>query len=83
MYLVKHPSFGMLYTLNDGQQIPRPGLGVWQAAHEQAQSTIETALEVGHRSIDTAAIYQNEEGIGHALQQADVPREELFITTKM
>jgi len=72
-----------LITLNDGNQIPQLGLGVWQATNEQAQSAIETALEVGYRSIDTAAIYQNEEGVGHALQQTDVPREDLFITTKL
>ncbi|MCS3431340.1 2,5-didehydrogluconate reductase DkgA [Klebsiella sp. BIGb0407] len=72
-----------LITLNDGNQIPQLGLGVWQATNEQAQSAIETALDVGYRSIDTAAIYQNEEGVGHALVQTDVPREDLFITTKL
>ena len=72
-----------LITLNDGNQIPQLGLGVWQATNEQAQSAIETALDVGYRSIDTAAIYQNEEGVGHALQQTNVPREDLFITTKL
>lgn len=72
-----------LITLNDGNQIPQLGLGVWQATNEQAQSAIETALDVGYRSIDTAAIYENEEGVGHALQQTDIPREDLFITTKL
>lgn len=72
-----------LITLNDGNQIPQLGLGVWQATNEQAQSAIETALDVGYRSIDTAAIYANEEGVGHALQQTDIPREDLFITTKL
>lgn len=72
-----------LITLQDGNSIPQLGLGVWQASNEQAQTAVETALEVGYRSIDTAAIYQNEEGVGRALQQTTVPREDVFITTKL
>lgn len=72
-----------LITLQDGNSMPQLGLGVWQASNEQAQTAVETALEVGYRSIDTAAIYQNEEGVGRALQQTTVPREDVFITTKL
>jgi len=73
----------VLIKLQDGNLMPQLGLGVWQASNEQAQTAVEKALEVGYRSIDTAAIYQNEEGVGHALKQATLPREELFITTKL
>ncbi|MBS0849242.1 2,5-didehydrogluconate reductase DkgA [Citrobacter sp. JGM124] len=75
-----HPA---LITLQDGNQMPQLGLGVWQASNEQTQSAIETALSVGYRSIDTAAIYQNEEGVGRALQNTNVARDDLFITTKL
>lgn len=75
-----HPA---LITLQDGNQMPQLGLGVWQASNEQTQSAIETALSVGYRSIDTAAIYQNEEGVGRALQHTNVARDDLFITTKL
>ncbi|MGL4860750.1 MAG: 2,5-didehydrogluconate reductase DkgA [Enterobacteriaceae bacterium] len=69
--------------LNDGRRIPQLGLGVWQADNKQVVIAIEAALEAGYRSIDTAAIYENEEGVGHALQNCALPREELFITTKL
>lgn len=72
-----------LITLQDGNIMPQLGLGVWQASNEQAQAAIEKALDVGYRAIDTAAIYQNESGVGHALQHTSIPREELFITTKL
>ena len=75
-----HPA---LITLQDGNQMPQLGLGVWQASNEQVQGAIEKALAVGYRSIDTAAIYQNEEGVGHALKHTDVARDDLFITTKL
>lgn len=69
--------------LNDGHSIPQLGLGVWQADDQQVIVAVEAALAAGYRSIDTASIYHNEEGVGKALQQSDVPREELFITTKL
>jgi len=75
-----HPA---LITLQDGNQMPQLGLGVWQASNEQAQNAVEKALAVGYRSVDTAAIYQNEEGVGRALKHAGVAREDLFITTKL
>lgn len=72
-----------IIKLRDGSMMPQLGLGVWQATIEEARNAALKALEVGYRSIDTAAIYKNEEGIGQALQQTDVPREDIFVTTKL
>ncbi|MEL4357796.1 MULTISPECIES: aldo/keto reductase [unclassified Luteococcus] len=70
-------------TLNDGKQIPQLGFGVWQVENEQATPAVATALEVGYRHIDTAAIYGNEEGVGKAIEESGIARDELFITTKL
>lgn len=70
-------------TLSDGNRMPQLGLGVWQASNEQATHAVHTAIETGYRSIDTAAIYHNEEGVGKALHSLSIAREELFITTKL
>lgn len=69
--------------LHDGNQIPQLGLGVWQVSNEQVVSTIREALAAGYRAIDTAAAYDNEEGVGKALRSAGVPREQIYITTKL
>ncbi|NDL63639.1 2,5-didehydrogluconate reductase DkgA [Acerihabitans arboris] len=68
---------------HDGRTMPQLGLGVWQASNEEVLKAVQEALKVGYRSIDTAAIYKNETGVGEALQAAAMPREELFITTKL
>ncbi|MDX3265536.1 aldo/keto reductase [Streptomyces sp. MI02-2A] len=70
-------------TLNNGVKIPQLGFGVFQVPDEETTAAVASALEVGYRSIDTAAIYGNESGVGKALSVAGVPREELFITTKL
>ncbi|WP_408006389.1 aldo/keto reductase [Pseudalkalibacillus sp. A8] len=70
-------------TLNNGLKMPQLGFGVWQVENEEAVHTVKKALDVGYRSIDTAAIYGNERGVGEALKQSDIPRDELFITTKV
>lgn len=70
-------------TLNNGVQMPQLGFGVWQVDDDTAEKAVITALEAGYRSIDTAKIYFNEEGVGRALRAAGVPREELFVTTKL
>ena len=70
-------------TLNDGNTIPQFGLGVWQVPNSKAAPAIRTAFEAGYRSVDTAALYRNESGVGDAVEQAGLPREELFITTKL
>lgn len=69
--------------LNDSHAIPQLGFGTWQASVEEAESSVAKALEVGYRHIDTAAIYGNEEGVGRALSASGLPREELFVTTKL
>lgn len=69
--------------LHDGNTMPQIGLGVWQVSIDDARKAAVKALEVGYRSIDTAAIYKNEEGIGQALQETDVARDDIFITTKL
>lgn len=70
-------------TLNDGRQIPQLGFGVWQVSSEDIVPSVSKALDVGYRHIDTAAIYGNEEGVGEAIAQSGIPRDELFITTKL
>src|SRR4051794_4415604 len=70
-------------TLNNGLKMPQLGFGVWQVEDDQATVAVTKALEVGYRSIDTAMIYQNEKGVGKAIQESSIPREELFITTKV
>lgn len=72
-----------IIPLNDGNRIPQLGFGVWQISTEQIVPVVTKALRVGYRHIDTAAIYGNEEGVGEAIRQSGVPREELFITTKL
>ncbi|MGB9096146.1 2,5-didehydrogluconate reductase DkgA [Erwinia sp.] len=69
--------------LHDGNMMPQIGLGVWQASIDDTRTAALKALQVGYRSLDTAAIYKNEEGIGQALKETDVPREEIFVTTKL
>lgn len=72
-----------IIKLHDGNLMPQLGLGVWQASIEETQLAVTKALEVGYRSIDTAAIYKNEEGVGQALKTTNIARDELFITTKL
>jgi diketogulonate reductase-like aldo/keto reductase len=69
--------------LNNGVEIPQIGLGVWQIPNGTVEGAIAAALEAGYRSIDTAAAYNNEEGVGNAIAASSLPREELFITTKL
>ncbi|MEU2720239.1 aldo/keto reductase [Streptomyces smyrnaeus] len=70
-------------TLNNGVTMPQLGFGVWQVPADEAATAVTTALESGYRSIDTAAAYENEEGVGRAIAQSGLPRDELFITTKL
>ncbi|MFE2280269.1 aldo/keto reductase [Streptomyces sp. NPDC059454] len=63
--------------------MPQLGFGVWQVPDAEAETAVTTALEAGYRSIDTAAIYGNEEGTGRALAKSGVAREDLFVTTKL
>ncbi|WP_040205972.1 aldo/keto reductase [Neobacillus jeddahensis] len=70
-------------TLNNGLKMPQLGFGVWQVPDAEATTAVAKALEVGYTSIDTAMIYKNEVGVGKAIKESSVPREELFITTKV
>lgn len=70
-------------TLNNGLRMPQLGYGVWQIPNAEATAAVSKALETGYRLIDTAMIYNNEEGVGQAIAQSSIPREELFITTKV
>ncbi|MFE4800610.1 aldo/keto reductase [Streptomyces sp. NPDC056708] len=70
-------------TLNNGVEIPQLGFGVFQVPDAETTAAVASALKAGYRSIDTAAIYGNEAGVGKALAESGVPREELFITTKL
>ncbi|MDG5472732.1 aldo/keto reductase [Jeotgalibacillus sp. ET6] len=71
-------------TLNNGVKMPQIGLGVWQVEDgKEAANAVQKAIEVGYRSIDTAAIYKNEVGVGEGIKASGVAREDLFITTKV
>lgn len=70
-------------TLNNGVKMPKLGYGVYQTPPEETESCVLTAIKNGYRSIDTAQAYGNEEGVGNAIIKCGLPREELFITTKI
>jgi 2,5-diketo-D-gluconate reductase A len=70
-------------TLNDDRTIPQLGFGVFQVPPEQTQQTVETALEVGYRHIDTAQMYGNEAEVGAAIKAAGIQRDDLYVTTKL
>lgn len=69
--------------LNNGIMMPVLGYGVYQVPPEECERCVSEALQVGYRSIDTAQAYANEEGVGNAIHKSGIPREELFITTKV
>ena len=69
-------------VLNDGHPIPRLGFGVWRLPDEDAPGVVGAAIKAGYRHIDTAQGYSNEAGVGQAVREAQVPRGELFITSK-
>ncbi|MEU8483964.1 aldo/keto reductase [Streptomyces sp. NPDC048641] len=69
--------------LNNGVEMPQLGFGVWQVPDAEAETAVATALEAGYRSIDTAAIYGNEEGTGKAIAASGIARDQLFVTTKL
>lgn len=70
-------------VLGNGVRIPQLGFGVFQIPDEETTAAVATALETGYRSIDTAAVYGNEQGVGRALAASGIPRDELFVTTKV
>lgn len=70
-------------TLNNGVEMPILGFGVYQIPGDQTQEAVEAALAAGYRHLDTAASYGNEEAVGAAIKAVGLPREELFVTTKL
>lgn len=72
-----------MIVLNDGVEIPQLGFGVYKVPPDEAEAVVATALEVGYRHIDTAKLYDNEEGVGRAVRSSGIPRDEIFVTTKV
>lgn len=70
-------------TLHDGNTVPQLGFGVWQVGNDVVHEVVKTAFDTGYRLIDTAAIYGNEEGVGRAIRECGIDRNQLFITTKL
>src|SRR3569623_1840615 len=70
-------------NLSDGMVIPQIGFGFWQEPNEDATTAVLDAIKAGNRSFDTAQGYDNEEGVGVAIQQSEVPRNDLFVTSKI
>jgi len=70
-------------TLNNGVQMPQLGFGVYQIPADQTEQAVTDALEVGYRHLDTASAYGNEEAVGRAIASSGIPRDELFVTTKL
>lgn len=71
------------YTLANGVEIPKLGLGTWMIDNEAVVQVVKDALDSGYRHIDTAEAYLNEEGVGHGLKESGVNREAIFVTTKL
>lgn len=76
-------SLSSTITLNNGVKIPVLGLGVFKVPDKEAYGVVSKALEIGYRHIDTAAYYQNERAVGRAVRDSGLPREEVFVTTKL
>ena len=70
-------------ALNNGVEMPILGFGVYQVPPDQTEAAVSVALEASYRSLDTAAAYLNEEEVGRAIKASGIPREELFVTTKL
>ncbi len=71
------------YTLSNGVEIPKIGLGTWFISDETVAQAVRDAIEIGYRHIDTAQAYGNERGIGEGIRSCNVKREEIFVTTKL
>jgi 2,5-diketo-D-gluconate reductase A len=69
--------------LNDGNSMPRLGLGLWRISDDETTRVVQEAIKAGYRSFDSAQIYQNEAGLGRAIKECSLKRDELFITTKI
>lgn len=79
-----HAEYSQFYTkLNNGLSMPLLGLGVYDMYQSEAEKAIQQALEIGYRLIDTATMYGNEVEVGNAIRQSGIPRQEIFLTTKV
>lgn len=79
-----HSEYSQFYTkLNNGLSMPLLGLGVYDMYQSEAEKAIQQALEIGYRLIDTATMYGNEVEVGNAIRQSGIPRQEIFLTTKV
>jgi diketogulonate reductase-like aldo/keto reductase len=82
--MAQNLSLSSTATLNNGVEMPRLGLGVWQMrSGRETRNAVRAALEIGYRLIDTAAAYGNERDVGEAIRRSGIPREEVFVTTKL
>lgn len=70
-------------TLNNGVKMPQLGFGVYKVTNEEIKDAVTHALNAGYRSIDTAQFYDNEAGVGEAINESGIPRDEIFVTTKV
>src|SRR3954451_14570614 len=70
-------------ALNNGVEIPQLGFGVFQVKPEETADAVAAALEVGYRHIDTAEMYRNEKGVGEGIRRSGIPREQVFVTSKL
>ncbi|MFV0390628.1 MAG: aldo/keto reductase [Paludibacteraceae bacterium] len=71
------------FTLSNGIEIPKLGVGTWMIRDEKSENVVKDAVRVGYRHIDTAQAYQNENGVGRGMKNCGLQREELFVTTKL
>lgn len=74
---------GETYTLANGVEIPKLGLGTWMISDEDAARAVQDAIEIGYRHIDTAQAYENERGVGEGIRASGVARQDIFVTTKL
>ena len=72
-----------MMTLNDGHKMPQLGTGIWQIDDAKTPQVVQQALSAGYRLIDGAAAYKNERGMGEGIRNSDVPRDEIFVTSKL
>ncbi len=72
-----------IITFHDGHSIPQVGLGVWRTPDDIAAPTVRTAIEAGYRHVDTAAVYENEDGVGEGIRTSGIDRKDIFLTTKL
>jgi diketogulonate reductase-like aldo/keto reductase len=75
--------FNETYTLSNGVQIPKLGLGTWMIDNASVSEVIRQAVSIGYRLIDTAQAYQNEVGVGQGIQRSGIPRGAIFVTSKV